>query len=222
MALYLQSWGDDTLPCNIPDNNDIELSKQVGLLSPNNIDCDFESDDFESDDFENEGNMFINELDLATIDMALGYNFNTHEVITNKIQQNIEIRVIKRFKNFLIGSIDGSPTAQIPISLNNYVTIGELILCDIIYKPIGKNLWKVIYIHPKIEPVLLSVNEVNNNIALKLMVNHQNIGQMIGKNGNNIKKIGENYLLDNPDIIKYMNLDKNLFPQFNIYNYLIN
>ena len=31
----------------------------------------------ESDDFENEGNMFINELDLATIDMALGYNFNS-------------------------------------------------------------------------------------------------------------------------------------------------
>ena len=50
------------------------------------------------------------------------------------------------------------------------------------------------------------------------MINHQDIGKMIGKNGNYIKHIGENYLLDNPEMIQYMGLDKDTFPQFNIYN----
>lgn len=215
MSLLLQSWGDDELPCNVPDNSDIELSTVLNILSPRDEYLEYLE---EIDDFEKEKQAFINELELANRDSAMTPWYGCkYEIITEKIQKNIEVRIIKKFNNFMIGSIDGLSNVYIPISLSNYVSVGELILCDIIYKPSGKNIWKAIYIHPKVEPIIVSINEVNENIALKLKVNHQNVGKMIGKNGNYIKKIGENYLKDNPQMIQYMGIE-DTFPKFNIYN----
>ena len=94
-------------------------------------------------------------------------------------------------------------------------TIGEICMMNLVYNPCGKNIWKAIYIHPKIEPFVKArlIQKTGNNIWY-IEIPKQDIGKMVGKNGRCIHKIRKDILHNYPDMKKYWNkLDENHYKE---------
>ena len=94
-------------------------------------------------------------------------------------------------------------------------TIGEICMMNLVYNPCGKNIWKAIYIHPKIEPFVKArlIQKTGNNMWC-IEIPKQDIGKMIGKNGRCIHKIRKDILHNYPDMKKYWNkLDENHYEE---------
>ena len=82
---------------------------------------------------------------------------------------------------------------------------------DLIYKEYDNNCWKAIRINDKknYEPVLVNELIINNDdgnyIHNTYHIPFQDIGKMIGKNGNILKKVIKDYLINNRDDIIHFN-----------------
>ena len=150
------------------------------------------------------------------------YAFAKCEVIDTKItQEGIEVRVVKKWYNghnakWALGSIDGAKEVYIPRSLANRVTVGELVRMNMIYCPQGENMWKAIFVHKKIDPVVVEeLREENLDVGalreqVKMMTLHipkQDIGKMVGKNGFNIRKVMKDYFYRNPTMKNKFNTE---------------
>ena len=112
---------------------------------------------------------------------------------------------------------------NIPLSLSKYITVGEIIKTDLIYKPTTNkqytNLWKVIYIYPKEQPIELLKHNHGGYIINKVRIPIQDIGEMVGIKGKHINKIAKSLLYNNPNMSKYMGVTKaEKFPQIDINN----
>jgi len=83
-------------------------------------------------------------------------------------------------------------------------TIGEICMMNLVYNPCGKNVWKAIYIHPKIEPfVKAKLVQSNGQDVWQVEIPKQDIGKMIGKNGSCIHKIKKDIVYNYPEMQKY-------------------
>ena len=83
-------------------------------------------------------------------------------------------------------------------------TIGEICMMNLIYNPCGKNIWKAIYIHPKVEPfVKAKLVQPNGQDVWCVEIPKQDLGKMIGKNGRCIHKIKKDIIHNYPEMGKY-------------------
>ena len=83
-------------------------------------------------------------------------------------------------------------------------TIGEICMMNLIYNPSGKNLWKAIYIHPKVEPfVKAKLVQPTGQDVWHVEIPKQDLGKMIGKNGRCIHKIRKDISYNYPEMNKY-------------------
>ena len=189
---------------HIIDEQDRELAREVGIQNP--IIDDYDTMVNNQEDIRDQ---FFDEYDNFKLEEERTYadfGYLTPEVLdTNKVQENVEVRIIKKWYDnsnrtkWALGSIDGNKSVYISKSLAKKVTIGELVRMNLVYKPSNNNIWKAIYVHQKIEPVI--VEEMctlykNNNYSATYHIPKQDIGKMIGKNGFYIKKVFKNLSYD--------------------------
>jgi hypothetical protein len=195
---------DDHWKTQIIDEADHELAREVGIQNP--IIDDYDTMVNNQEDLRDE---FFDEYDNFKLEEERTYadfGYITAEVLdTNKVQENIEVRIIKKWHDnfnrtkWALGSIDGNKNVYISKSLANKVTVGELVRMNLVYKPSNNNIWKAIYVYQKVEPVI--VEEMCtlykfNNYSATYHIPKQDIGKMIGKNGFYIKKVFKNLSYD--------------------------
>ena len=229
---------DDHWKTQIIDEQDQELAREVGIQNP--IIDDYDTMVNNQEDIQDE---FFDEYDNFKLEEERTYadfGYITAEVLdTTKVQENVEVRIIKKWYDnsnitkWALGSIDGNKNVYISKSLAKKVTIGELVRMDLVYKLSNNNIWKAIYVHQKIEPVI--VEEMSalykcDNYSATYHIPKQDIGKMIGKNGFYIKKVLKNlsydrgYQLDqlNPNYEKFSDTDEwwnsSVFPSLDINN----
>ena len=83
-------------------------------------------------------------------------------------------------------------------------TISEICMMNLIHNPCGKNIWKAIYIHPKVEPfVKAKLVQSTGQDVWCVEIPKQDIGKMIGKNGRCIHKIRKDIIHNYPEMSKY-------------------
>jgi len=188
-------------------DEDIKLAQEVGLLDP--VD-DFEIMIDKEQEFINEGEKFIDELEISENPQW----FEIEGIYTkyNYIYYNIPVRINTIKDRYAFGSIDGEDNVYIPKSLIHNISLNELASINLIYKESGENKWKAIKINKKnkCEPVLVNelIIEGNEEFIYTQNTYHiprQDIGKMIGRNGNILKKVIKNYLKNNSESIYYFN-----------------
>ena len=190
-------------------NEDIELAQELGLINSTKDDFELMIDHEEEyllDQVE-EYNKSLNELEISHHSGL----FECETIYNNNIYYNIPIRVNIKKNHYGFGSIDGINNVYIQKSLLDKVSVNELVSANIIYKKNGDNDWKVIKINDKkkYEPVLIyeSIIKCGDNINIEntYHIPRQDIGKMIGKNGNILKKIMKDYFINNKDQLIYFN-----------------
>jgi hypothetical protein len=180
-------------------DDDYVLAKELGILdNPKDLD-DFDKMICEEEEFNDERQAFEDELDR----LDAGYIATCECMIPNHTYENIDVRVIKKFSNWALGSIDGNKCVYIPKSLINKVSYGELVSMTLVYTGLNPNPWKAIHASKKIDPVEMGeIMNINDTECMKMKTFHipkQDIGKMVGKNGNNISRIMKDYLYNNPN-----------------------
>jgi len=228
---------DDHWKTQIIDEVDHELAREIGLEDPIIDDYDTMVNNQEDlcDEFFDEYDNFKLEEERTYAD----FGYITAEVLdTNKVQENIEVRIIKKWHDnsnrtkWALGSIDGNKNVYISKSLANKVTVGELVRMNLVYKPSNNNIWKATYVYQKIEPVIVEemLELGNKDYSATYHIPKQDIGKMIGKNGFYIKKVLKNlsydrgYQLDqlNQNYEKFADSDEwwnsSVFPSLDINN----
>ena len=177
---------------------DYVLAKELGILdNPGDID-DFDKMIMEEEAFNDEHQAFEDELER----LNTGYVATCECIIPNHKYENIDVRVIKKFPNWALGSIDGNKCVYIPKSLINKVSYGELVSTTLVYTGLNPNPWKTVHVSMKIDPVEMDeIMNIKDMECIKMKTFHipkQDIGKMVGKNGNNITRIMKDYLYNNP------------------------
>ena len=177
---------------------DYVLAKELGILdNPEDL-SDFDKMIMEEEEFNDERQAFYDELEH----LEAGYVSSCEYIIQNHTYENIDVRVIKKFPNWALGSIDGNKCVYIPKSLINKVSYGELIEMTLVYTGLSPNPWKAIHASMKINPVEMDeIMNIKDMECIKMKTFHipkQDIGKMVGKNGNNISRIMKDYLYNNP------------------------
>lgn len=83
-------------------------------------------------------------------------------------------------------------------------TIGELCMMNLVYNPCGRNVWKAIYIHPKVEPFIKAklISSTGQDVW-NVEIPKQDLGKMIGKNGRCIHKIKKDIIYNYPKMSEY-------------------
>ena len=204
---------------------DLELAQGLGLLNQkiNDFDTDFESmiekEEFKNDEFNNEFEEFNQEVDRGIYGNSMFPGLD--ECINpSLVYRNIPVRVNKIWKTqtngtkFAIGTIQTESNqgtllknTYFPRSMASKVTTGEMARVDLVYTFCQKNDWKVIYVHPKIQPEFISDIRITDTIShiterdsvcKTYKIPKQSIGHMVGKNGNAIQKIVTDYVHNNP------------------------
>ena len=186
--------------------DDEELAEECGLMTPR-VMSDFDKMIEEEEEFLNDGLDIVEELE-AVIDKGDGL-FANEVIQPGKVYENIPIRIIMKKNAFAIGAIDGNSSVYISCGLMKTanLTIGSIHMANLIYKPSNQNDWKAIFIHPKIDPVL--VNEFSSE-GINFSTYHvpkQNLGKMIGKGGICIQKILNDIVYNNPSMKNAFNGD---------------
>jgi len=113
------------------------------------------------------------------------------------------------FAKFCFGTMtDGPADVFIPENvIKNTCNLHDFYLMDMEYHPLGKNLWRVTKIHPKLDTsamlvsysqVLCAASEKNldqmilgESYVYDIPCDHESIGVIIGKNGKNILNLKE-------------------------------
>ena len=204
---------------------DLELAQELGLLNQkiNDFDTDFESmiekEEFKNDEFNNEFEEFNQEVDRGIYGNSMFPGLD--ECINpSLVYRNIPVRVNKIWKTqtndtkFAIGTIQTESNqgtllknTYFPRSMASKVTTGEMANVDLVYTFGQKNDWKVIYVHPKIQPEFVSEIRITDTpshiterdtVCKTYKIPKQSIGHMVGKNGYAIQKIVTDYVHNNP------------------------
>ena len=200
---------------------DLELAQELGLLKK--IDHYFESmiedEENANEEFENDLEEFDQEVNRSIYGNSMFPGPN--ECINpNLVYSNIPVRVNKIWKSetgdtkFAIGTIQtesnqGTLLKNIyfPRSMASKVTTGEMVNVDLVYTIRQKNDWKVIYVHPKVQPEFVSEIRITDTpshiterdtVCKTYKIPKQSIGHMVGKNGYAIQKIVTDYVHNNP------------------------
>jgi len=208
-------WEDEGI-----NEQDHELARELGIENPIIDDFDTMVNDQEdiNDEFFDDLKSFKEEEDRTYNDF--GY-VNCEVIDREKTQEGVEVRVIKKWYDghnakWALGSIDGAKEVYIPRSLAKRVTVGEIVRMDLIFSPQNSNNWKAIFIHTKIDPVVVEeLMEENLNVGalreqVKMMTLHipkQDIGKMIGKKGFNLRKAMKDYFYRNPTMKNKFNTE---------------
>ena len=174
------------------------LAKELGILDNSEDIDDFDKMIMEEEEFNDERQEFYDELER----LEAGYVASCEYIIPNHKYENIDVRVIKKFPNWALGSIDGNKCVYIPKSLINKVSYGELVSMTLAYTGLNPNPWKAVHVSMKIDPVEMDeIMNIKDMECIKMKTFHipkQDIGKMVGKNGNNITRIMKDYLYNNP------------------------
>jgi len=161
---------------------------------------DFDKMIMEEEAFNDEHQAFEDELER----LNTGYVATCECIISNHKYENIDVRVIKKFPNWALGSIDGNKCVYIPKSLINKVSYGELVSMTLAYTGLNPNPWKAVHVSMKIDPVEMDeIMNIKDMECIKMKTFHipkQDIGKMVGKNGNNITRIMKDYLYNREDM----------------------
>ena len=182
------------------NTQDYILAKELGIIDdPNDLDDFDKMIEFE-EEFNDEHQSFEDEKHFLE-----GEYYTKCEFIEkNKTYENIEVRIVKKWNTWALGSIDGNKCVYIPNSLSRNVSIGELSSMSIVFTGLKPNPWKAIHVNKKIEPVEIEeVSCIHEKISeyIKMKTFHipkQDIGKMVGKNGQNINKIMKDFIYNNP------------------------
>jgi len=177
---------------------DYVLAKELGILdNPEDL-SDFDKMIMEEEEYNDERQAFEDEFER----LEAGYVASCEYILPNHKYENIDVRVIKKFSNWALGSIDGNKCVYIPKSLINKVSYGELVSMTLLYTGLSPNPWKAIHASMKINPVEMDeIMNIKDMECIKMKTFHipkQDIGKMVGKNGNNISRIMKDYLYNNP------------------------
>ena len=197
-------------------DEDFELAKELGLLEDEKDICEFdEMIEFE-EDFLDTGLDWLDELNLAN-----DQRYRHVEVIeTTKKYKGIDVRLIIKQNSYGIGTIDGEPSVSIPQSLLKHISVGEISKMDLQYKPYNSCQWKCIFIHKKVDPVIVGEMEDCTNRYIKVHIPKYDIGEMIGSRGKYLKSVLRNAIYNEPELKELWN-DKenevNYEPKLNIY-----
>lgn len=185
---------------------DFEISKNLGLLEDDEFTLMIEKEE----DFINEREKFIDELYISESDSLMKYEC----IYTDETYKDIPVRITRIEKNQAFGLINNITSVYIPKNFISKLVVGELVSMDILYKEDENhiNTWKCIKINDKCEPVLIYKYLYEKEDAIyteqKYIVPLQDIGFIIGNNGNNIKTIIKNYLKKNSsEIILFNNCE---------------
>lgn len=202
------------IPKNIININDTDyiLAKKLNMIdTPDDFYNMIEIEEEFLDDYYS----FLDELYLSEND-----SFRKKEVLyLNETYYDIPVRIKKIYKNYAFGEISHMNYVYIPKKFVNNLSFNELVSMNIIYK---NNNWKCININQKVKPVLINQLEIekkytNYTKELYHIPYQENLGFILGKNGNNLKKIFKNYFKNNPQNIKFFGPDIKNFDEW--YNY---
>ena len=188
------------------NEEDIELAQEVGILNQTD---DFENMITNEEEYLEDLDQFIYELEVLSQSSDW---FECEGIYTNNyVYKDVPVRVNIKKANYAFGGIDGVNNVYIPKSLLNKITTNEIVSMDLIYKECDNNCWKAIRINDKknYKPVLVNELIIRNNDGddtySTYHIPFQDIGKMIGKNGNILKKVIKDYLINNQDEIIYFN-----------------
>ena len=130
---------------------------------------------------------FLDELYLSENDY-----FRKIEILDlNEVYYDIPVRITIIYKNYAFGKISDINDVYIPKKFIYNLSFNELVSMNIVFK---NNNWKCIKINKKVEPVLINKLEIekkytNYTKELYHIPYQQNLGLILGKNGNNLKDI---------------------------------
>jgi len=182
-------------------DDDYILAKKLGIIDNFEDLDDFDKMICEEEEFNDERQAFDDEKEY----FEAGYVASCEYIIPNHKYENIDVRVIKKFPNWALGSIDGNKCVYIPKSLINKVSYGELVSMTLVYTVLNPNPWKAVHVSMKIDPVEMDeIMNIKDMECIKMKTFHipkQDIGKMVGKNGNNITRIMKDYLYNNQGIL---------------------
>ena len=138
----------------------------------------------------------------------------------NKVYEMITVRYVINMKNFGIGSIDGNNCVYIPNIIQKEITVGEIVLMNLIYKLSGKihgsyaistqklNQLLHLYLFPKKMMILIFIwrslwlinkmlkNDRKNGICIQKIMNdyvYNNNTDTFVRDGKNVKIESEKY-----------------------------
>lgn len=188
------------------EESDIILGKELGLIEdPKDIEP-FEEMIEREEEYLEDLNDFLDEMER----LDPNYCVKAECIDTKEFYENIGVRIVKKFNNWALGSIEGNKCVYVPNTLMNKVTNGAIYNMTLIYTPGQKNIWRAIFVFPKIEPVEVGGvsklsdmcdGNVSEYIGMKTFhIPKVDIGKTVGKNGWNIDKIVKDYLYNNADI----------------------
>lgn len=196
------------------DEEDILMSQECGILDETYPENDFDKMVRYEEEFLDDYYQFANECEHVFNNPL---NMFANEVIDpKKIYSGIEVRITMKKDNFSVGSIDGIQNVYISKNISKQLTIGSIHLMNLIYRPTEKNIWKAIYVYPKIDPIIFSEFSSNGINYKEYHIPKQDIGKMIGKNGICIQKVLNDYTINH----KLENIDMNadFVPKIDVYN----
>jgi len=216
------------------DSDDFELGEELGLLSPRNAhelkdEVDFNKMIDDEEQFQIDGENDIDEYEKC----IHGCVRECEVIVSGKVYENIPVRINMINSKFAIGSIEGVNNVYVSKSVldgsytdsSNFIkenndmldklnenmefdygkrTIGEICMMNLVYNPCGKNIWKAVYIHQKVEPfVKAKLIQPTGKDVWCVEIPKQSLGKMIGKNGRCIHKIRKDLIYNYPNMIKY-------------------
>jgi len=180
------------------NETDYVLSKELNIIdTPDDFYNMIEKEEEFLDDYYS----FLDELYLSEND-----SFRKIEILDlNEVYYDIPVRITRIYKNYAFGKISDINDVYIPKNFIYNLSFNELVSMNIVFK---NNNWKCIKINKKVEPVLINKLEIekkytNYTKELYHIPYQQNLGLILGKNGNNLKKIFKNYFQNNPQKIKF-------------------
>lgn len=178
---------------------DIELAKETGLIdNPDDlVEDDFKKMMDEQEDIIEQGLNFLDEIDLWYDKRPRAIEF----LKNRKVYREVEVRVVSIMSNSAYGTIDGYPSVFIPHKFMESITLNEIYRMDLQYREEHSYPWIVVKIYPKVEPfVAAKIIGSGDDEYMKVHIPKQNIGQMIGKSGNNLKNILSTAKKVNPEL----------------------
>ena len=188
------------------EESDIILGKELGLIEdPKDIEPFEEMIEVEEEYLE-DLNDFLDELERLDPD----YLTYAECIDKKEFYEHIGVRIVKKFDNWALGSIEGEKCVYVPHTLLDDVTTGAIYNMTLIYTEGQTNLWRAIFVFPKISPVQVGCvsnlfdmiyGDVSEYIGMKTFhIPKIDIGKTIGKDGWVIDKIVKDYLYNNQDI----------------------
>jgi hypothetical protein len=188
------------------EESDIILGKEVGLIEdPKDIEP-FEEMIEREEEYLEDLNDFLDEMER----LDPNYYVKAECIDTKEFFENIGVRIVKKFDNWALGSIEGNKCVYVPNTQMNKITTGAIYNMTLIYTQGQKNIWRAIFVFPKIEPVEVGgvinlADTINNHVSeyigmKSFHIPKVDIGKTVGKNGWIIDKIVKDYLYNNADI----------------------